>query len=213
MGDDTAHGSLRVLAVGAHPDDVEFGCGGALLRHVARGDSVTLVILSDGERGGKPEVRIREQSAAADFLGASLVMLHLPDGELGPAVRIVELLEPVIATLKPDIVYTHDVVDSHQDHIAAHHAVRAAARNVTSLLLFESPRSLLSTSSIFIDVSPVLDKKIALLANHASQGARSHLIDGQAVRARAMTHGLRCGLHFAEAFEPVRFEWRLDSAA
>jgi LmbE family N-acetylglucosaminyl deacetylase len=213
MRDGSAHRPLRVLAVGSHPDDVEFGCGGALLRHVARGDSVTVAVLSDGERGGDPRVRVREQSAATALLGAELVMLHLPDGALGPLVTVVELLEPVIAAVRPDVIYTHDSVDSHQDHVATHQAVRAAARDVASLLLFESPRFLLTAPGIFIDITPVLDEKVALLASHASQVARSSLIAEQAVLARAATHGLRCGLNYAEVFGPVRFEWRLDGSA
>lgn len=211
MHDGVARRPLKVLAVGSHPDDVEFGCGGALLRHVARGDSVTLVVLSDGERGGDPQVRVREQFAAIERLGAELIMLHLPDGAFGPVVTAIERLEPVITSAQPDIVYTHDAVDSHQDHVTANQAVLAAARDVASILLFESPRSLLTAPGIFIDITSVLDEKIALLASHASQVARSGKIAAQAVRARAATHGLRCGLEYAEAFSPVRFEWRLDN--
>ena len=56
---------MRILAIGAHPDDLEYGCGGALLRHVQRGDQVHLAIVTDGSQGGDPELRRQEQREAA----------------------------------------------------------------------------------------------------------------------------------------------------
>lgn len=59
-----------VLAVGAHPDDIELGCGGALAKHVAAGDHVTMLVVTRGEEGpGKSSQRVAEQQAAADALG------------------------------------------------------------------------------------------------------------------------------------------------
>jgi LmbE family N-acetylglucosaminyl deacetylase len=203
---------LSVLAIGSHPDDIEFGCGGALLRHVARGDSVTMLVASDGERGGDPAVRIREQREAAKQLGAELVMLHLPDGNLGAVVNVVEAIEPVVRAVAPDLVYTHAPVDTHQDHVTIHQAVRAAAREVISVLEFESPRSLMAGPVIFVDISSTIDEKVELLGLHESQCRRSLGLSSDAVRTRAKAHGLSSMLGHAEAFVPIRFEWRLESA-
>ena len=72
---------MRVLAVGAHPDDIELGCGGALLAHRARGDEITLLVMTTGEEGPQDaRSRIREQEDAAALLGATLLWGGFPDG-------------------------------------------------------------------------------------------------------------------------------------
>lgn len=77
---------MRVLAIGAHPDDLEILCGGTLARFAQRGDPVTMLVMSDGSAGHAqipaPElaaIREREARAAAAVIGAELVWLGLPD--------------------------------------------------------------------------------------------------------------------------------------
>ncbi len=194
-----------VLAIGAHPDDIEFGCGGALLRHAARGASITLVVLSDGALGGDPLERAAEQDDAARMLGAKAVMLHRPDGQLGPLHQLVSLLEEEIAHAAPDLVYAHLPEDVHQDHVRTHQAMSAAARRLDNVLLYESPRSPLLSSGISVDIGSVIEQKTALLAAHASQTGTRRELGAEAVRARALLHGTRSGCDYAEMFLPLRF--------
>jgi LmbE family N-acetylglucosaminyl deacetylase len=203
----------RVLAIGAHPDDIEFGCGGALLRHAAQGASITLVVVSDGARGGDAVERAAEQERAAELLGAKVVMLRLPDGRLGPVHQVVDLLEAEIAHAAPDLVYTHLPEDTHQDHVTTHRATRIATRRLANVLLFESPRSALLSSGIAVNISPVLREKVALLSAHASQVRGRTELDAEAVRARALLHGTRFGCGFAEIFTPLRFTLPLGTDA
>ena len=70
---------LRILAVGAHPDDIEFGCGGILLAEAARGSEISLCVCSRGEAGsnGTPDEREAEARKAAKLLGATIEFLEL----------------------------------------------------------------------------------------------------------------------------------------
>lgn len=83
----TGSAGARVLAVGAHPDDVEIGCGATLLRHRAAGHPVTILTLSRGAVGGERETRRREAIGAAVMLGAELLMGDLPDTRMSGRTR------------------------------------------------------------------------------------------------------------------------------
>lgn len=125
----------RVLAIGAHPDDVEFWAGGTVRRLVEDGAEVTLVVCSDGGRGGAAaepaSVRRAEQDAAAGLLGvARLVWLGHPDGELAPGDPLRAELALEVRRARPELVLTHDpqglwtviggiAQPKHSDHRAA----------------------------------------------------------------------------------------------
>lgn len=201
---------MRVLAVGAHPDDIEFGCGGALLQHAARGDSVMLVVMTQGARGGDPLVRVEEQQRAAKILGAELIGFDLIDGDLGPICEVSDRIESIVTEFKPCLVYTHIAADDmHQDHLTVNKAARIATRNVPSVLLYESPRSKVLSTGVFVDVTEKMGQKIDLVNIHASQVARNRNMGEEAIRARAQLHGVRCGVPYAEAFHALRFDFRL----
>lgn len=200
---------VHVLAVGAHPDDIEFGCGGTLARHRSRGDAITTVVISDGKLGGDPQLRAIEQRRSADLLGADLICLGLPDGDLDRS--LANQLDALFDDLAPDIVYTHRGDEIHQDHVRTAQAVKVAARNIGSLLLFESPRSPALATGVFVDISNAFAEKLALVACHQSQVSRSRLLTQEAITARAILHGIHAGVQFAELFEPVRLVWSFDT--
>jgi LmbE family N-acetylglucosaminyl deacetylase len=64
---------VNILAIGAHPDDIEFGCGGTLIKYARKGAHLEILVMTDGSRGGRARVRRREQGEAADILGVSRV--------------------------------------------------------------------------------------------------------------------------------------------
>lgn len=110
---------VDILAIGIHPDDVELGCCGTLMRHAAQGKTFGILDLSAGELGtrGTPELRRREAMNAAALLGASFrEILDIPDGlfvhEPEQWLKIVQ----VIRTCQPDIVLCNAVDDRHPDH-------------------------------------------------------------------------------------------------
>lgn len=120
---------VDLLAVAAHPDDAEVGCGGALVRAADAGLRVAVADLTRGElsTSGDVERRARERDAASDLLGLSRrLSLGLPDGRLGsePSHRdaVVELLRQT----RPRVVLAPPVEDRHPDHAAAGRLVREA---------------------------------------------------------------------------------------
>ena len=199
---------MRVLAVGAHPDDVELGCGGALLAHRARGDEVTLLVMTTGEEGPQDSrSRTREQQDAADLLGATLLWGGFPDGAVPTDRSAVNVVQDAMAACSPDVVYAHAPDDTHQDHRATAAAVEAAARRASRVLLFESPTSRGFRPVVFVDVDAHLEAKMDLLRAHMSQVLKNGLVDLEAVAAQARYHGFRARIRHAEAFESDRFLW------
>ncbi len=195
-----------VLAVGAHPDDVEIGVGGTLARHVAAGDRVVILTCSRGGGGGDPARREREAERAAMHLGADLMWGDLPDKQMSDGSETISLIECAIARYKPDVVYTHSLNDVHQDHRAVHRATLVAARNVSTVLCYQSPSTTIEfRPSRFVDVSTHIDTKTAILACHGSQLDRPYL-DEELVRATARYWGRFAGFGDAEPFEIVRSE-------
>ncbi len=120
--------NVDVLAIGAHPDDVEMTVGGTLAKMVARGRSVAIVDLTRGEMGtrGTPQTRQAEAEAAAQVLGASeRINLGLPDGQLRDTDEGRHRLIEQIRRLRPTVVLAPHTQDMHPDHAATGQMVHA----------------------------------------------------------------------------------------
>jgi LmbE family N-acetylglucosaminyl deacetylase/CheY-like chemotaxis protein len=195
----------HVLAVGAHPDDVEIGVGGILASHRAAGDSVTILTLSRGARGGEPVGRQHESLAAAELLGARLFLEDLIDTEIlntGPTVAIIER---VVAELNPTIVYTHSSHDRHQDHRAVHEATLVATRNVRTVACFQSPSSTVDfRPSRFVSIDGFTDQKLRLLECFRSQSDIRGYLEPEFVLATARYWGRYGGGTSVEPLEIIR---------
>ena len=110
--------SVNILAFGAHPDDIELGCGGTLLKHIKAGHNVYLCVLSDGAQAGDPKARIKEQEEAARRLGATKVIWgNWEDTRFNVNNESVKFIESVVAEVKPYEIYVNYINDSHQDRI------------------------------------------------------------------------------------------------
>lgn len=205
-----------VLAVGAHPDDVELGCGGTLLAHAAAGDAVSVLVMTGGENGPGdgclPEVRRREQEAAARVLGARLFWGGLPDCRVAADASAVAVVERVLAAVDADVVYVHAPEDSHQDHRAVAAVTVSAARRLSRVVHYQSPSSLAFSPSVFVDVTGFLSGKLAALRAHASQVASSAMVEPDAVVAAARYWGSQARVGYAEAFAPTRLVLDLVAA-
>src|SRR3712207_6955897 len=131
----------RVLAVGAHPDDIELGCGATLLAHSAAGDAVTMLVVTGGESGpGDDEAitgRRLEQEQAARTLGAALLWGGQRDCAVTPDAATVAVVERAIKETDADVVYVHAPDDSHQDHRAVAAATLSAARRLSRVLHYQ----------------------------------------------------------------------------
>ncbi len=156
--------------MGAHPDDVEIGVGGILAAHRDAGDTVVILTMSRGAKGGLPDDRQSESLRSAELLGARLFLEDLVDTEITSTGPTIAIIERVIKQVNPTIVYTHSIHDRHQDHRAVHEAVLVAARSVDTVACFQSPSSTVDfRPSRFVSIDGYTEKKIELLQCFQSQ--------------------------------------------
>jgi LmbE family N-acetylglucosaminyl deacetylase len=213
-----------LLAFGAHPDDIEFGCGGVIARETQAGRKAHFVICSRGEAAtnGTPRQRTAEARQGARHLGASLEFLAL-GGDAHFEVRIAHVLKlaAIIRRLRPEIVLAPTTVENqHPDHVVLGRMVRDAARlaryggvkelrprpaHAIGSLLFYSVAVEGEPSGIqpvWIDVSaaPVMEAWIQAMRAHESQAKTRPYSTLQL--SRAGLNGARCGVPAAVALYP-----------
>src|SRR3954462_2728189 len=165
-----------VLAMGAHPDDLELGCGATLAKLSASGVAVHAVIFSKGEQGGPSGFdRAAETRVALEALGAASVTQHdFADTRLHEALNeLIACTEDHVRAVAPDRVYTMFHLDRHQDHRTVHEASVVACRKVRQILGYETPSSYPNfMPTVFEPIDDFIEAKIAALKLHVSQGDR-----------------------------------------
>lgn len=175
-----------VLAIGAHPDDVEIGVGGLLAAHSQAKDDITILTLSRGSRGGDADSRQNESLAAAELLGARLFVKDLIDTEISGGGATVRLIEEVVREIQPTIVYTHSQNDRHQDHRAVSEATIVATRRVGTVACYQSPSSTIDfRPTRFVRIDQYLPQKLRLLECFQSQTASRDYLEPTFVSATA----------------------------
>ncbi len=217
--DPRAAAARRVLAVGAHLDDIELGCGGTLARAAAEGHCVRMICLSDSAytdfEGRVLRTRAeawREGLAAADALGCGdLEILDFPTKDVPDGSEVVEALDRRIAAFRPDVIFTHWPFDTHQAHRGAALATISASRRQNTILMYDpvfpAGRSFVGfRPQVYVDISEAIDRKLEALRRHGSQYRKygEDWIEG--VRTRARFRGYEMETSYAEAFELVRME-------
>jgi LmbE family N-acetylglucosaminyl deacetylase len=205
---------MRILAIGAHPDDIELGCAGTLLAHRARGDEVSLLVMTTGEQGPQAaRSRVREQEDAARVLSANLYWGGFPDGAVPESREAIQAVERVIAQCGAELVYGPSPEDTHQDHRATASVTLAAGRRCSRVLTYESPTSSGFSPQLYTDIERFTEDKLKAIRAHTSQVLKNHLVDLEATLAMARYRGFQARIRHAEAFEAQRFVWDLDVAA
>lgn len=195
----------RVLAIGAHPDDVEVGAGGLVARLAAAGAAVTLQVASIPNHF---EIRRGEATRAAAHLGVTLVLPPEPREsrvEELPMHALVARFEAELARVDPDLLIVHGAHDVHHDHQLVHRAVLAAVRRSRCDILAFATRLPAGAAppppTCVVDISSVIDRKLAAIAEHASQFPPA-FADSRRDVARTLGHAH--GVAHAEVFEVVR---------
>lgn len=200
---------MRILAIGAHPDDIEVGCAGTLLKYTDYGHDVFMLVMTCGERGGESQVRKNEQIRSAEILKVKdLIWGGYRDTQISPQMnQIVYDIEILLKKIKPDFTLIHYGDDTHQDHRALHKATVSATRYIKNVLFFEGPTTQNFSPSIFVDIQETIQTKIECLMAHESQVMKTN-IEGlsikDAVHATAVFRGIQGRVQFAEAFVPLR---------
>jgi LmbE family N-acetylglucosaminyl deacetylase len=199
---------MRILAIGAHPDDIEFGCGGTLIKYAGQGHEVFLLVMTDGSAGGDKAIRRQEQEDSAQTLCArNLFWGDYPDTAIPLDRALIQRVEQVIREVQPDFIFVHYYDDTHQDHRHLATSTITATRYTRNVLFYEGPTTQNFSPSVFVDVDAVLEEKIATLRAHASQMEKTN-IEGLTIldiaRSSAHFRGIQGRVRNAEGFVPLR---------
>jgi LmbE family N-acetylglucosaminyl deacetylase len=215
---------LKILAIGAHGDDIELGCGGTLAKAIKQGHEVTMVVVTgtgftdlNGKVIRTQELAEKEIKDAAKVLGvSSLHVLNYDDTSVPYSVDLINDLENIICSISPDIIFTHFIFDTHQDHIRTAHSTISASRNQNTILLYEpiNPSGqgyVPFRPQVYVDISNYVDFKTEALKSHVSQYERYSEKWISGVKSRAKFRGFEIGVEYAECFEVVRIEMKFDN--
>lgn len=220
---------MRVLAVGAHPDDVENQCAGTLAKCAQRGDDVVIAVVADGGCGSSTlsrveisAVRKSEAQASADMIGAELIWLGVPDGSVfeneGSRRQFIDLVRQA----RPDFMIVHDPNDYNPDHVCAGRlatdaSLMVTARNVVtdyppaeripSVFYMDTFAGIGFSPEVYVDTTDTFEVKRKMLLCHESQKLwMQHLLgmsitEGMEIVSRF--RGLQCGVRYAEGFRQL----------
>ena len=198
-------GRESVLAIGAHPDDVEIGAAGALLAHMAAGDTVSILTLSRGASGGPETRRTRESEEAAHVIGARLFLDDLEDTRISEGNPTIAVIDEVVAAVHPTVVYTHSIHDVHQDHRNTHSAAMVATRRIGRVYCFQSPYATVDfRPTHFVVIDDHIGRKLKAIDAFASQVAVRDYLEPDLIVSTARYWSRFCDGNHAEGFEAVR---------
>ena len=194
-----------VLAIGAHPDDVEIGVGGILLRHVAEGHDVTVLTLTGGEAGGVAADRVAESRRAAGLLGARLIHADLRDTSVSEGASTIGQIQRVLEQSRATTVYTHTARDVHQDHRNVHQATLVAARKVPRIYCYQAPSTTVDFHPTrFVAIDEYLERKLEVIHAYGSQVKVRRYLEEDLMRATARYWSRFSQARYVEPLEVVR---------
>lgn len=237
---------MNVLAIGAHGDDLEEFCGGTLALYRRAGHNVWMCVATDGR--GRPKgdpgqiaaLRRSEAQASADVIGAQLLWLGIPDGDLTVDYDNRHKFIEAIRATEADIIITHPPDDYHPDHNAASRLTMDAAqvartanyrselpplRKQTPVVFMDSELGVNFHPEEYVDITAVWEIKKQMLAQHRSQHMPGQYYDPnyvlspldelpivRAARVMSEFRGLACSVQYAEGFRSWRVANRLVPA-
>jgi LmbE family N-acetylglucosaminyl deacetylase len=200
--------NMNILAIGAHPDDIELGCGGLILKAARNGHNVYMYTLTRGEAAGNPNQREQELIQSSKFIGAKALWIdkfydtHL-DANNSDLINHIEIF---INKAHADLVITHSLNDTHHDHRAVAAATREAGRFVPNMMAYEIPLTKEFNPQMFYDISDVVDEKVSLIELFKSQRDKVYL-HASAIKGLAAYRALQSRLNFSTMLpEPVHVE-------
>ncbi len=227
---------MRVLAITAHPDDMEFMCAGTLLKCKARGDEVFVCTINNGSMGHlemTPEetrnTRRAEAQRACDIAGFTYLPCDIGDLESYYQSREQkDLLIDIIRQAKPDLMILTDPEDYMCDHVAAsklafdaafmatvphYYTKYPAIDDITPIYYMATAAGVNFTPTEYVDITDVYDKKMEMLHCHESQESWLRDHDGvdytKECRILSEYYGNQCHCDYAEGFRPCLVAHRL----
>ena len=204
----------KILALGAHPDDVELGCAGLIAKCVNSGAEVYVAVMSkcdDQFDESEKETLIGECRRAASVLGISETFIYdFPNKELPEhRIEIMDIYNRYQKELNPDLVLIPFLDDPHQDHSAVAYSAIRTFRGTETILQYEILRhgSYTFTPTLFVDISKYIEKKLKALNCYKSQIKRRAYFDEESFKALARTRGAQSGYNYAEGFVIYKMFW------
>lgn len=218
---------MNILAIGAHPDDLEILCAGTLAAYSAQGHHVTMCVVTNGELGSDrlsreatEETRRWESERSAALLGAELLWLDEPDGFLFDTPQLRNKLIHAVRTARPDVLIVHSPSDYHPDHRTAGTAA-LNVRQLGSCALIETGQDVTSSipavlfmetltgaafePDVWVDISSTIETKLAMLTQHRSQNDWLRSLHGidytDFVHRHDSMRGLQAETRYAEGFQ------------
>jgi len=199
---------VNILAIGAHPDDIEFGCGGSLIKYTRKGHRLFLMIVTGGGLGGPAETRMAEQKASQAILGAEDIFWGgCEDTHIAVEVELIKKIETVLGTVKPEFIFCNFPDDTHQDHRHLSQAIMSATRYVRNVLFYEGPTTQNFNPQVYVDIADTLEEKLNALRAHRSQVMKTNIEDLSIIevaRSCANFRGIQGRVKYAEAFHSLR---------
>jgi len=209
---------MKVLAIGAHADDVELGCGGTLLRHRDAGDEIHILVITHSGYSSinknfirHKEMALFEGKKSADLLRANFICLEKEPLILVPNEKFVLELNEIISRIKPDRVYVHRPSDNHSDHAAVGNVAIRAARKCDSVFLYRSNWYIMDNGiedKYYVDISDYIEPKKELIAVFESEMKAVNYSWIDFVTKQNSAAGAKIGVDFAETYQMVKMVWR-----
>lgn len=201
---------MNILALGAHPDDIEIYMFGALAAWQAMGAELAFAIATDGSKGGTDapaelaRIRKAEATAAAAALGVTPHFLGFPDGELVVDGPLIASLKRLIAETVPDLIVTHAPNDYHGDHRALSDAVRIAASFQAPVLWVDTMHGVGFSPTHYVETTAHIEQKAVAIRAHVSQKPERFVVKSRELAAfrAAQANALEGTFCEAYRFEP-----------
>jgi len=204
----------KVIALGAHPDDIEMGCGGFISKLIENGVAVCTHVMSkcdDQFEEMEKGKLVSEYENSMSSLGVKDKNLYdFPNKELPQnTIEMMNLLNTLQNEIKPDLVLIPFLDDPHQDHSAVAHAAIRTFRGTETILQYEILRhgSYSFTPTLFVDITDYLDQKVESLKHYESQYSKRKYFDSETFRSLARTRGAQSGYNYAEGFLVYKMFW------
>ena len=210
---------MKILAVGAHLDDIELACGGTLAKAIEAGHDVKVIIMSqsgytnsDGRMMRENDIAVIEGTNALHALGITdIEILDFPTKDIPYTSQVVGAIDSRMDAYDPDVIFCHHPFDTHQAHVGVSKSTISAARRKNTIFMFEpiapSGRSYVPFKpQMYVDITDVMDKKIESLKLHETEYHKFGEEWVTGVTCRAGFRGYEIGTEYAEAFEVLRCE-------
>jgi len=197
---------LNILAIGAHPDDIEEGCAGYLIKKQAQGHRIGHCLVTDGSNRGLKEIRDVEQKNALNKFPSTVKSWSLEYVDClteGNLQDIIEDLEKIINEFKPDIIFTHFPEDTHHDHRLISKATLEAGRYKGRIFFYESAITRGFEPTHYCDITSHIDTKMEIISCFESQ---REVIGIKGVKALALYRAIQSKQEakFSESFKAYR---------